>query len=352
MHKQGLNREPSASASTISRSLSFQAQNVPNFQTLCTSSTPTTLKNVLAMPQAPHLTVRSLRVPPRTHSLRISRRRSTRVYRRESLSGNSQSCEDNRENFSLPDVPEVEPEEVDVIEFIDGKRPRNSEPEPMTLPHCKLARELCLTCLIASVLLFLCQLVAAGCLCNPLMVLAGLWVAALLLCKGVIGLRVISAPSRAMLMGDVVMSVLGAVVAVMAAAYLVSGHITVSCGSSLHRPDQGTAIRMYILEFTAIVASIPCIAGAVASFIAAALSAQAARTRLDAPVVLFLRSWPQGNEISSPSGRTNVLVNSTDEEIGGQITRDSLAHTAGCEGTGRASTPPPNYSQVACESFA
>ncbi|KAF2367527.1 hypothetical protein FHG87_001721 [Trinorchestia longiramus] len=173
------------------------------------------------------------------------------------------------------------------------------------------------------------------------------------------------------LVGDVAVSLLGAVAAVMAAAYLVSGHITVSCVSDLHRLDKSTAIRLYILDFTAIVASIPCIAGAVASFIAAALSAQATRSpkkKLDAPVVLFLRGWSDDEASATVStsvahSSADVLMSTNTSTEGSNSVRGashiqqhaSRAQEAGhsaCRGAERCPTPPPNYNQVTRESFA
>ncbi|KAF2367530.1 hypothetical protein FHG87_001724, partial [Trinorchestia longiramus] len=118
---------------------------------------------ISALSHTPHLTVGSLKSLPRSQSLRISTRKNARVYRRESLHHHARRI-DGIANSVVSEATEVDPVDVGVLEIIDGKQTDEDPPEPLPLPHSKLAKELCLTCLVSAVVLFICQLVAAGCL--------------------------------------------------------------------------------------------------------------------------------------------------------------------------------------------
>ncbi|KAK3870763.1 hypothetical protein Pcinc_024041 [Petrolisthes cinctipes] len=246
-------------------------------------------------------------------------------------------------------------------------------------------RQLARTNLVMASIIFVSQLVLAGCLCRPVVVMGGLWLGVLVLVQAVLTLRASThaaqpAPpshsAHALLVGSTWVSGVVSVVCLGGAAYLFSGHLTLACVSAFHRPDHASVVRLYIVEVVGLVASLPCLTAAIVSFISTALSARAAyppkAKPAETPVVLYLPRWgeaavygsnqqtlplPQHHHHQQPPTTTTTTTPNTGSRSSPHSTTTTITTTtpaaaARNEVTTRNGTPPPSYHQVAEESYA
>ncbi|XP_045604076.1 uncharacterized protein [Procambarus clarkii] len=213
----------------------------------------------------------------------------------------------------------------------------------------KIVRQLAKVNLAVASILFLCQLVVAACLCRPVVIMGGLWVGILVLVQAVLGLRAANTTfSHALVLGHAWVSGVVSVVCLAAAGYLCSGHLTLACISTFHRPDHASVVRLYVVEVVALVASLPSLTGAIVSLLGAALSARAVcppKQKPQAPYVLYLPRWGE----STYGSDQHTIVQS---QARTPVTSQPSPRPSANQCAGRTSSPPPAYNQIAEESFA
>ncbi|XP_068230228.1 uncharacterized protein [Palaemon carinicauda] len=214
----------------------------------------------------------------------------------------------------------------------------------------KSVRQLSKVNLIISSILFLSQLVIAGCLCRPVVIMGGLWVAILVLVQAVLGLHTSQKFKQSLVVGHAWLSGLVCLVCLAAAGYLFSGQMTVACVSTFHRPDHASVVRLYVVDVVSLITSLPCLASAIVCLISTALGARGAcpsKPKHHAPFVLYLPRW--GERVYGSDQQT--IIQSEISNSMSSLPSGSASGTAQGRRE-RAGTPPPSYNQVTEESFA
>lgn len=214
----------------------------------------------------------------------------------------------------------------------------------------KSARQLSKVNLVMASILFLCQLVVAGCLCRPVVIMGGLWVAILVLAQAILGLHTSRKFRHSLVVGHAWLSGLVCMVCLGAAGYLFTGQMTVACVSTFHRPDHASVVRLYVVEVVSLVASLPCLTSAIVSLISSALAARGAcppKAKNQTPFVLYLPRW---SERCYGSDQQTILQSEVTDSM---TSLPPVPPSAANQGRrDRASSPPPSYNQIAEESYA
>ncbi|XP_066990542.1 uncharacterized protein [Macrobrachium rosenbergii] len=201
-----------------------------------------------------------------------------------------------------------------------------------------------------SSILFLSQLVIAGCLCRPVVIMGGLWVAILVLAQAVLGLHTSQKFRHSLVVGHAWLSGLVCLVCLAAAGYLFSGQMTVACVSTFHRPDHASVVRLYVVDVVSLIASLPCLASAVVCLISTALAARGAcppKPKNHAPFVLYLPRW---GERAYGSDQQTIIQSEASDSLSSVPSGPPSGPNPGRRE--RSGSPPPSYNQVAEESFA
>lgn len=225
----------------------------------------------------------------------------------------------------------------------------------------KTARHLSRVNLLMAVMLFVCQVVAAGCLCRPVLVMGGLWVALLILTQAVVGQKAAENTTHGILVGHAWLSGLVAIVTLASAGYLFSGHLVVDCISIFHSKDYSTVIRLYVVEVIGLVATVPCLTASVVCVLGTFLAVRAVKppkVQSPGPMIFYLPRWNECNnfkidapirpDIQSANLSANQQANQSHEINGSQNNQSQNTSAV----SPRAPSPPPSYCQVAEESYA
>ncbi|XP_042867581.1 uncharacterized protein LOC122250292 [Penaeus japonicus] len=199
-----------------------------------------------------------------------------------------------------------------------------------------------------AAVLFLLQLIGAACLCRPVVIMAGLWVAILVLAQAILALHTAAGSSHSLVVGHAWLSGMVCLMTLAAAGYLFSGHLTVACVSTFHRLDHASVVRLYVVEVVGLVASLPCLAAALVALLSAALAARAAcppKPKTQTPLVLYLPRW--GERGYGMNEQTVIQSEARSPLPQAPPTSPPANHR-----DDRANSPPPAYNQIAEESFA
>ncbi|KAB7502940.1 hypothetical protein Anas_12346 [Armadillidium nasatum] len=176
---------------------------------------------------------------------------------------------------------------------------------------------------------------------RPVAVLGGILVAVLFLCQGILGNYVVKLFSQILLVGFACLSGFVSFIGLGSALYLLSGQFTIACVSSFHTFTDHSLTRLRVVESISLIASVPCLMGAIGCFLAAALSAKASkRPKRNVPepqLYLYLHPSPENNDPKPNDGQNKKKGFNSPSAPGSQ--------------EARANTPPPSYNQVN-ESFA
>ncbi|KAL7644190.1 UNVERIFIED_CONTAM: hypothetical protein RMT77_005016 [Armadillidium vulgare] len=236
----------------------------------------------------------------------------------------------------------IEPRTIKIVGIEDVQNQRTErELQEERESLVKLLTYLSRGSLAVASILFLCQAGAAICLCRPVAVLGGILVAVLFLCQGILGNYVVKLFSQILLVGFACLSGFVSFIGLGSALYLLSGQFTIACVSSFHTFTDHSLTRLRVVESISLIASVPCLMGAIGCFLAAALSAKASkRPKRNVPepqLYLYLHPSPENND-PKPNDSQNKK-------------KGFNSPSAPDSQDGRANTPPPSYNQVN-ESFA
>ncbi|CAL4066549.1 unnamed protein product [Meganyctiphanes norvegica] len=264
--------------------------------------------------------------------------------------------------FQVPPPPPSSPPpsmSTPTLRFTNSRTGHGSAVEVAYNP--KTARHLSRVNLIVAVKLFVCQVVAAGCLCRPMIVMGGLWIALFILTQAVVGLKAAENPSHGILVGHAWLSGLVAIVTLASAGYLFSGHVAFDCISIFHARDQATVIRLYVVEVVGLVATVPCLIASVVCILGAFLAVRAVKppkVQSTGPMIFYLPRWNECNnykidapirpDIQAPTLPTSDQNSQSHESNGCQNNQSQINSGENI----RAPSPPPSYCQVAEESYA
>ncbi|XP_069983677.1 uncharacterized protein [Penaeus vannamei] len=211
-------------------------------------------------------------------------------------------------------------------------------------------RKLARVNLVVAAVLFLLQLIGAACLCRPVVIMAGLWVAILVLAQAILALHTAAGTSHSLVVGHAWLSGMVCLMNLAAVGYLFSGHLTVACVSTFHRLDHASVVRLYVVEVVGLVASLPCLAAAVVALLSAALAARAAcppKTKTQTPLVLYLPRWGERGY-----GMNEQTIIQSGARSPPPLPQAPPTSPPANHRDDRANSPPPSYNQIAEESYA